>query len=81
MPEAILDKVRSLASEIFDVPASAITADSSPGTLENWDSVAQLNLMLALEQEFGVRFEPEDLEKFQSIGHVAAAVQEKAGPR
>ena len=75
MTDQVLDRVRRVASELFDVPLSGITAESTPATLENWDSVQQLNLVLALEEEFGVRFEPEDMEKMQSIGQVADAVR------
>ncbi len=75
MTDQVLDRVRRVASELFDVPLSGIAAESTPATLENWDSVQQLNLVLALEEEFGVRFEPEDMEKMQSIGQVADAVR------
>jgi acyl carrier protein len=60
MSQQIFEKVQRLASDLFDVPASRITPDSSPQTLEHWDSVQHLNLVLALEEEFNVKFEPED---------------------
>ncbi len=77
MNDNVLERVRMLASELFDVPAAKLTMDSSPATLENWDSVQHLNLVLALEEAFGVQFEPEDMEKMQSVGQVVALVQEK----
>ncbi len=79
MNDPVTEKIRRLASDLFDVPLGQITADSAPATLENWDSVQQLNLMLALEEEFGFKFEPEDMESLQSIGQVAAAVHSKLG--
>lgn len=77
LPDPVLDKVREIASDLFDVPVSQVTQESTPATLKDWDSVQQLNLMLALEEEFQVKFEPEDLEHFQSIGQVAAQVRHK----
>jgi acyl carrier protein len=77
MSEQIFQKVQRLASDLFDVPASQITSDSSPQTLEHWDSVQHLNLVLALEEEFGVKFEPEDMEQMQTIGQVTQAVASK----
>lgn len=77
MSDEVLDKVRKLASDLFDVPVGQITAESTPATLEDWDSVQQLNLMLALEEEFNVKFEPEDAEHFQSIGQIAGQVRKK----
>ena len=77
MKDHVYDKVRRLASDLFDVPVSQLTAESSPATLEHWDSVQHLNLVLALEEEFGVKFEPEDMEKMQTIGQVTQAVTDK----
>lgn len=41
--------------------------DSSPDTVESWDSINHLNLVMALEQEFGVEFDPEDIEQLLSV--------------
>lgn len=77
MNDQVFDRVRRLASELFDVPVAQIAAESSAVTLEHWDSVQHLNLVLALEEEFGVKFEPEDMLKMQTIGQVTEAVVNK----
>lgn len=69
-----LDQVRTIASDIFSVPADKITADSSPQTIENWDSMQHLNLVLAVEEKFGVQLSPEEIEQMKSVGAVAAIV-------
>jgi acyl carrier protein len=70
-----LQQVRSIASDIFSVPADKITAESSPETIENWDSMQHLNLVLAIEEKFGVQLEPENIEQMKNIGAVAALVE------
>jgi len=70
-----LQQVRSIASDIFGVPADKIGAESSPETIENWDSMQHLNLVLAIEEKFGVQLEPEDIEQMKNIGAVAALVE------
>jgi acyl carrier protein len=55
--------------------ADKITAESSPKTIENWDSMQHLNLVLAIEEKFGVQPEPEDIEQMKNIGAVAALVE------
>jgi acyl carrier protein len=70
-----LQQVQSIASDIFGVPAGKITAESSPETIENWDSMQHLNLVLAIEEKFGVQLEPEDIERMKNIGAVAALVE------
>jgi acyl carrier protein len=69
------EQVRGVASDIFGVPADTITAESSPETIENWDSMQHLNLVLAIEEKFGVQLDPEDIEKMKNIGAVAMLVE------
>jgi acyl carrier protein len=69
------EQVRSVASDIFGIPADRISAESSPETIENWDSMQHLNLVLAIEEKFGVQLDPEDIEKMKDIGAVAALVE------
>lgn len=75
MTASTLEQVRRIASDIFGVRADTITAESSPETIETWDSMQHLNLVLAIEEKFGVQLEPEDIERMKNIGAVAALVE------
>jgi acyl carrier protein len=76
------EQVRNVASDIFGIPADRITAESSPETIENWDSMQHLNLVLAIEEKFGVQLDPEDIEQMKNIGAVAALVEKlQSAPR
>ena len=75
MTASTFEKVRNIASDIFGIPADRITAESSPETIENWDSMQHLNLVLAIEEKFGVQLDPEDIEQMKNIGAVAALVE------
>jgi len=50
---------------------------SSPDTIESWDSLHHLSFVVALEQEFGVQFSPEEIEQLLSIELTAALLEEK----
>jgi acyl carrier protein len=80
---AVFDQIRTMASDLFGVPAERITADSSPQTLEAWDSIQHLNLVLAVEEKFGVQLSPEEIEQMKSIGETVKLVESKlqATPR
>lgn len=71
------EQVQAIASDIFGVPAGKITADSSPETIENWDSMQHLNLVLAIEEKFGVQLAPEDIEQMKTVGLAATLVEKK----
>ncbi len=75
MTASVFEQVRNVASDIFGIPADQITAESSPETIENWDSMQHLNLVLAVEEKFGVQLDPEDIEQMKNIGAVAKLVE------
>jgi acyl carrier protein len=65
--EAILERVRYIVAEITEVEVERITLQSSPDNLEEWDSLAQVNIVLSLEQEFGHQFSPSQIERMVSV--------------
>jgi len=73
----LLEQVRSLASDLFDVPQEKITAESSPESLEQWDSVRHLTLVLALEEKFHCQLSPEEVERMHNIGEVVRVLENK----
>jgi len=71
-----LDQVKQVAVDVFGV--TTLPDDASTTSIENWDSVNHLNLVLALESTFGVSFEPEDIEKMTSLERAAEVIDKKA---
>jgi len=80
MTSPIFDRVRSIAADVLQAPASQITRESSTETIGSWDSVHHLNLILALEQEFDTQFDPEEIDKMTSIQRIVEAVENKVKP-
>lgn len=79
MQQALLDRVRQTVSDVFNVPLEEVHADSSPQTIEAWDSMGHLNLVLALEQAFSVSFDPEEIAALVTVRSAADAVAAKGG--
>ncbi len=74
--DSVLDKVRSLVATLFNVPVEDITEDSSPETVEAWDSMGQLNLILELEQEFDIAMTHDRVQRMTSVGAIAELLTE-----
>jgi acyl carrier protein len=70
MPAPLFDRVRTIAADVLEVAPAQISAGSSPESIETWDSVHHLNLVLALEQEFNLQFEPEEIDQMKDIQHI-----------
>jgi acyl carrier protein len=54
MPTYPETKLKNMMAKVFGVPVEAITDDASPDSVEKWDSLRHMNLVLALEEEFGI---------------------------
>jgi acyl carrier protein len=74
MNEQILNLVREIAGDVLE---AKVEDGSSPGTVETWDSVRHLNLILALEEEYGFTFLPEEMDEAKSIATIAQLVASK----
>lgn len=61
-----LEKYNSIFTEVFGVAPSALGDSFNKDSVEQWDSVHQLNLVSLAEEIFDVMLDPEDIMKFTS---------------
>lgn len=73
------DRVYAVVSKVMEVPVESLTDESSGDTIEAWDSLKHMNLVLALEEEFGVQFAPEQIIELLNVGLISMTVQELLG--
>jgi acyl carrier protein len=79
--DEVFDKVRAVVAQTFNATVEEIKAETSPETLEAWDSMGQLSLTLALEQEFDVQLPPEGVERIKDVKSAAVVVREALAAR
>ena len=77
MTAVVLNEVRQVAADIFNVPIEEVKPESSPHSIAAWDSLQHLNLVLALEQAFELEFAPEEIEEMVSIEAIVALVKKR----
>lgn len=77
MTATILDRVRQLTADVFEVDVREVSVESSPETIASWDSQAHLNFILALEAEFGIRLSAVAAADILNVGLAASLVEEQ----
>jgi acyl carrier protein len=70
-------QVKQIMSDILDLDTAAVGATTTQENTANWDSMSHLNLVIALEQEFGVSFTPEEMEQLVSFRHILQILASK----
>jgi acyl carrier protein len=73
---SLRQKVIQIVSQVMGVPEQEIGDESSINTVEVWDSLKHMNLVLALEEEFGVQFSDEKIVEMLSVAQIVEAVHE-----
>ncbi len=73
------DKLRQTLSAVLGVAETDLSDDSSPDSLPSWDSVTHLNLVVSLEEAFGVAFSPEETMELTSLRLIRLMLDEKLG--
>ncbi len=56
-------------------PTMTMTAKDVPG----WDSYKQVNILIALEEKFGVKFRSREIDKLANVGDLVRLLGEKLG--
>jgi acyl carrier protein len=63
-------RLQQVVATVFGVEPADVTMDDSPESIAAWDSVNHIQLILALEAEYGVRFDPGELADLMSVAAV-----------
>ncbi len=66
--EFLSDRFLALVSEILQVPANEISSDLGPRFCGRWTSLAHIELVAAVENEYSIRFSPREIRTSVTIG-------------
>lgn len=69
-------RIRDVMSSVFEIDHSKIDENAGPGVIEKWDSLRHMTLVLALEDEFGIRFPDEMVEQLLSLKLIELILKE-----
>ena len=75
--EYILEKVQNIFRDIFDDETLIIKQDTSPNNIDDWDSLAQINMIVAIEKDFDIKFNLEEIQKLRNVGDTLALIFQK----
>jgi acyl carrier protein len=73
-----LERVRTIIADVTQNAVEEITENSNSKTVEGWDSVAQINIIVTVEMELGVSFTAEEMHSLDSIPKIMQALKLQA---
>lgn len=75
----VRERCAKVMAEIMEVEMTSIKDDSNPDTVEQWDSLAHVQIVLGLEKEFGIKISPEEgIEHLTGFAEIVRFVGDKS---
>ena len=71
------EKVKEIIAGILKVSAEEISPDTAIGDIPEWDSLSHIQIVSAIEKEFGFSFTPDVMMELEDVSDIVAAVQER----
>lgn len=72
-------KMTEIVAKVLKVDASSITLESNAQNTPRWDSLRHIELVLAVESQFGVQFSIPEIVGMQKLGDIVDLVAQKGG--
>ena len=73
----ILRELTDIARDIFDDPTIQLTDATTAPEIDGWDSLNHINIVVAAEKKFGVKFKTAEVARFQNVGQFVDSIISK----
>lgn len=68
-------KVINIVADVIKISRKKINLDSDIDNTKGWDSLVTINIIMAIEEEFNIRIDPDDFEKITSIKNICNLIE------
>jgi acyl carrier protein len=79
--DSVLEELQPIFQDVLDQPDLVITRESNASNVRDWDSLAHVNLVTAVERHFKVRFALGELQAMKNVGDMVDLIHAKRGAK
>lgn len=73
------ERIKDVMTAVFKISADEINDDASPHNIKSWDSLNHMKLIVALEEEFNIQFEDDEIPSLISFNIINATLKAHVG--
>jgi acyl carrier protein len=73
----INEQLTKVFREVFADDSIVLSDDLTANDVDGWDSLSHVNLMIAIELEFGIEFKQNEIQKFANVGELKKSIESK----
>jgi len=73
-----MEILNGIFREVFDDESLVIKRETNADDIDDWDSLSHLNLVIAVEMKFGIKFALGELQALKNVGDMADLIEKKS---
>ncbi len=73
--EEIFEQLNEVFRDVFDDESIVVTDETTADDIEDWDSLEHINLVAAVETQFGVKFNMGQIVTLKNVGEMADLIE------
>lgn len=73
----ILPRLNAVFRDVFGDSSLSVNENTTSADIEDWDSLEHINLIAAVENEFGLRFKMREVSGMKNVGEMLAIIAER----
>lgn len=75
--EEVFKRLNQIFQDVFDDESITVQDATTADDIEDWDSLEHINLVVAIEKEFDIKFNMGDVSKMKNVGEMADLIQQR----
>ncbi len=75
--EEIFEGLNEVFQDVFDDESIIVSDTTTADDVEDWDSLEHINLVIAIEQHFGIKFSMKEVAAFKNVGEMVDLMIER----
>jgi acyl carrier protein len=72
-----ITKLNEIFCQVFDDDAIEIARETTADDIDGWDSLSHMNLIVAVEMGFNIRFNAKDIRALKDVGDLIDTIDRK----
>ena len=72
-----MEQLNAIFCQVFDDDDIKIAPETTANDIDGWDSLSHVNLIVAVEAHFGIRFSQKELLTFKNVGDLLNCIEKK----
>ncbi len=77
--EQVFKELTEIFWDVFDDEDIELTDETTADDIEDWDSLEQINLVVACEKKFNVKFDMKEIQNLKNVGEMVDTILAKVG--